>query len=424
MADLKGNCIVAQSGGPTTVINSSMCGVVQEAKKHKCIKGIFASLNGILGVLREEIFDLRKEKPSTIEALRCTPAAAAGSCRYKLKKLEENRQDYERIIEVFKAHDIRFFFYAGGNDSMDTADKLSQLANEGGYEMRAVGIPKTIDNDLAFTDHCPGYGSVAKFIATMAMEAGRDTEALYTSDTCTVLETMGRNAGWIAAAGGCAQRTPQDAPHLVYVPEVPFDMEKFVEDVKKVLHKLGCCFITASEGIQNKDGKYIAEIGGGFAKDSFGHQQLGGVAETLREIIENKVGVKCRSNKLGTCQRNAMHFASKTDSDEAYMVGAQAVKEAVKGTTGKMVTLVRKGNRPYRCTTGLADLSAVANGESKVPRAWINAEGNHITRKMREYIAPLMAGEVPIKVGKDGLPVFMRFDKKFLPKKCKVWEKA
>ncbi|NOZ20862.1 MAG: 6-phosphofructokinase [Planctomycetes bacterium] len=421
MAELKGSCIVAQSGGPTTVINSSLCGVAQEAKKHKCFDGIYASLNGILGVLREEIFDLRKEKPSTIEALRRTPAAAAGSCRYKLRSLEDNREDYERILDVFKAHNIRYFFYAGGNDSMDTADKLSQLAREAGYEMRAMGVPKTIDNDLACTDHCPGFGSVAKFIATMSMEAGRDTEALYTTDTCTVLETMGRNAGWIAAAGGCAQRTPVDAPHLVYVPEVAFDMKQFVKDVKKVLHKLGRCFITASEGIQDKDGNYIAEIGGGFAKDSFGHRQLGGVAETLREIIENKVGVKCRSNKLGTCQRNAMHFASKTDSDEAYRVGAQAVREAAKGTTGKMVTLVRKSNKPYRCTTGLADLSAVANGERKVPRSWMNKDGNHITRKMRDYITPLMRGEVPIRVDKDGLPVFMRFEKKFLPKKCQAW---
>jgi len=424
MAKLKGNCIVAQSGGPTTVINSSLCGVAQEARKHACITGVYAALNGILGVLREEIFDLGKEKPSTIAGLRRTPAAAAGSCRYKLRTLEDNREDYERILQVFEAHDIRYFFYAGGNDSMDTADKLSQLAAEGGYELRVMGVPKTIDNDLACTDHCPGFGSVAKFIATMSMEAGRDTEALYTTDTCTVLETMGRNAGWIAAAGGCAQRDPEDAPHLVYVPEVPFDMNQFVTDVKTVLKKYKRCFITASEGIQDKDGNYIAEIGGGFAKDSFGHQQLGGVAETLREIVENKVGVKCRSNKLGTCQRNAMHFASKTDGDEAYRVGATAVKEAVKGTTGKMVTLVRTSNKPYKCTTGLADLMDVANGERKIPRDWMNKEGNHITKKMRDYITPLMAGEVKIAVGKDGLPVFARFKKSFLKKKCSTWDKA
>jgi len=424
MAELKGNCIVAQSGGPTTVINSSLCGVAEEAKKHKCIKGIYAALNGILGVLREEIFDLRKEKASTIKALRQTPAAAAGSCRYKLKSLEENQEDYDRILEVFEAHDIRYFFYAGGNDSMDTAAKLKTLAEKTGYELRVMGVPKTIDNDLAYTDHCPGYGSVAKYIATTTMEAGRDTEALYTTDTCTALETMGRNAGWIAAAAGMARRTEEDAPHLVYVPEVVFDVDKFVADVKKVLAKFGRCFIAASEGIKDADGNYIAEIGGSFGKDSFGHRQLGGVADALRQIVEERVGVKCRSNKLGTCQRNAMHFASKTDSDEAYLVGQQAVRLAVQGTSGYMVALVRKSESPYRCTTGLAPLQKVANGEKPVPRSWINREGNHITDRMRRYIAPLIRGEVPIKVGRDGLPVFMRFEKHFLPKLCPVWDKA
>jgi len=424
MATLKGNCIVAQSGGPTTVINSSLCGVFDEARKHRCIQGIYAALNGILGVLREEIFDLRKEKPSTIKGLRSTPSAAAGSCRYKLKSLEESKEEFERILEVFEAHNIRYFFYAGGNDSMDTADKVNKLAKEMGYELRVMGIPKTIDNDLACTDHCPGYGSVAKFIATMTMEAGRDTEALYTTDTCTALETMGRDAGWIAAAGAMAKRTDEDPPHLVYLPEVVFDVDKFIKDVKKTLDKFGRCFIVASEGIKDRDGSYIAAIGGRFSKDSFGHQQLGGVAESLRQIVENEVGVKCRSNKLGTCQRNAMHFASKTDSDEAYMVGRQAVKHAVEGLSGYMVTLVRKSNKPYRCVTGLAPLRDVALGERKVPRSFINKEGNFITNKMREYIAPLIKGEVPIKIGKDGLPVFMRFEKHFLPKKCKVWDKA
>jgi len=424
MTAVKGNAIVAQSGGPTTVINSSMCGVVEEARKHKCIQKTYGAVNGILGVLKEEIFDFGKEKPQDVAALRRAPAAAAGSCRYKLKALDKSRVDYERILEVFKAHEIRYFFYAGGNDSMDTADKVSKLAAEMKYDLLVMGVPKTIDNDLAYTDHCPGFGSVAKYVATAAMEAGRDTDALYTSDTCTVLETMGRNAGWIAAATGVAHRSPEDAPHLVYVPEAPFSVEKFVADVKAVLKEFGRCFIAASEGIQDDKGRYVAEMGGTFAKDAFGHQQLGGVAETLRQIVESQVGVKCRSNKLGTCQRNGMHFASLTDVNEAYLVGQAAVRHAVAGTTGFMVTLLREKGPRYKCTTGLAKLLDVANAEKKVPRDWINPQGNHITKKLRDYVSPLMHGEAPIDIGDDGLPVFVRLKRKPIPKKCGEWAKG
>ncbi|MBN1818836.1 MAG: 6-phosphofructokinase [Sedimentisphaerales bacterium] len=413
----KANAVVAQSGGPTAVINSSACGVIQEAAKSGKMGKIFGATNGILGVLKEELFDITAEKPETIEALKRTPAAATGSCRYKLKSLDQNRADYQRILDVFKAHDIHYFFYCGGNDSMDTADKVNKLAAETGFELVCMGVPKTIDNDLACTDHCPGYGSVAKYVATSAMNAGKDTEALYTTDTCTILEVMGRNAGWIAAATGLAHREPQDAPHLIYLPEAAFTFEQFVRDVKEVLKEFGRVFIAVGEGLKDKDGKYITADAGQFGKDSFGHAQLGGVAEVLKAVIEKEVGIKARFNKLGTNQRSAMHFASLTDVDEAYRVGQAAVQAALSGENGKMVTLVRESNSPYKCTTGLALLSDVANGESKVPRDYINAKGNGVTQAMLDYVRPLVQGQAPITIGPDGLPVYMRFERKHVAKK-------
>ena len=413
----KPNAIVAQSGGPTTVINSSACGVIHEAMKSGKIGCVIGASNGILGVLREDLFDISAEKPATIEALKQTPAAAIGSCRYKLKSLEESRADFERILEVFKVHNIHYFFYAGGNDSMDTADKVNKLAADAGYELVCMGIPKTVDNDLACTDHCPGYPSVAKYVATCAMEAGRDTEALYTHDTCTILEVMGRNAGWIAAATGLAARCPEDAPHLVYLPEAAFSFDKLVSDVKGVLKELDRVFIAAGEGLKDDKGEYITADSGAFAKDDFGHVQLGGVGDMLKAVIEKEVGIKARFNKLGTNQRTAMHFASLTDVNEAYMCGQMAVRHAMEGVNGKMVTLVREAGPEYRCTTGLAELRDVANGEKKVPAEFINDKGNHITDAMRDYVRPLVQGEAPVTIGKDGLPVFMRFERKPLEKK-------
>ena len=409
MAELRGNAVVAQSGGPTAAINASACGAIEEARTHECITGVLGATNGIVGVLTEDLFDLGNEDPATIAALRRTPSAAIGSCRYKLKSMEESREDYNRIVEVFKAHNIRYFFYIGGNDSMDTADKVNRLAAEQGYELRVMGIPKTIDNDLAETDHCPGYGSVAKYWGATAMEAGRDTESLYTSDTATVIETMGRNAGWIAAAAGVAHRCPEDAPHLVYVPEIAFSLDRFVADVRQVLADLGRVFIIASEGLVDENGDYITAQSGAFAKDSFGHQQLGGVAELLKAVVEREARVKCRYCKPGTIQRNAMHFASLTDVDEAYACGQMAARHAVEGVTGQMVTLVRESDDPYRCRTGLAPLEAVANGESKLPREFMNAAGNHISDAMRRYVTPLMQGQVSVTIGEDGLPVYARF---------------
>lgn len=420
MAKLKGNVVVAQSGGPTCAINAAICGVIETCMRNKSTFGkIFGASNGIMGVLNEELFDMGKESKKTISMMRQTPSAAVGSCRYKLDA--KDPRDYQRIINVFKAHNVRYFFYSGGNDSMDTADKVAKLACESGYDLRVMGVPKTIDNDLACTDHCPGFGSVAKYIATASMEAGRDTESLYTADTCTILEAMGRNAGWIAAAAGLASRTPEDAPHLVYVPEIAFDIKSFVKDCKNTLKKYKRLFIVASEGLKTKDGQYLAADKGKFGKDSFGHAQLGGVAEVLKAIVEEKVGVKARFNKLGTNQRSAMHFASKTDIDEAYMCGKDAAGHAAKGVTGKMVTLVRKSNKPYKCVTGLANLSDVANGEKFLPRSFMNKAGNHISKKMRDYATPLITGEAPITVGKDGLPEFMRFKRVHVKKKCPAY---
>ena len=411
------NAIVAQSGGPTTVINSSACGVIQEALNSGKIGRVFGANNGILGVLKEDLIDISDERPQIVEALKQTPAAAIGSCRYKLKSLDDSMADYERILDVFKAHEIHYFFYIGGNDSMDTADRVNKLAAQTGHELVCMGVPKTIDNDLACTDHCPGYGSVAKYVATCAMEAGKDTEALYTTDTCTILEVMGRNAGWIAAATGLACRNPQDAPHLIYMPETVFTFDKLVSDVKEVLKRLKRVFIVVGEGLKNESGEYITAASGAFGKDSFGHAQLGGVAEILGAVIEKEVGIKVRFNKLGTNQRSAMHFASLTDINEAYMCGKMAARAALAGENGKMVTLVRESNAPYKCTTGLAELSDVANGEKKVPAEYINPQGNHITEAMRDYVRPLVQGEAPITIGEDGLPVYMRFERKVIEKK-------
>jgi 6-phosphofructokinase 1 len=417
MVKLRGKAVVAQSGGPTAVINASAAGVIETALKNPNVfTGVYGSLNGILGVLREELLDLGKEDPKEIARLKRSPSAALGSCRHKLKDLGKDRADYERILEVFKAHDIRFFFYIGGNDSMDTADKLSRLAGEINYEMIAVGVPKTIDNDLAYTDHSPGYGSVAKFSATSVMEAGRDTEALYTFDTCTVHEVMGRNAGWIAASTGLARRVPEDAPHLILLPEVPLSIDKLTNEVRQCLKDFKRCFIACGEGIKTPEGKYLAEAGGVFSGDSFGHTQLGGAADAVRAVIEKEVGVKCRTNRPGTAQRNAMHFASKTDVKEAYMAGQAAVKAAMKGVNGKMVTLERRdeGGR-YRCTTGLVELEKVANGEKPLPPEYVNAEGNGVTEAFRAYALPLIAGQAEVEIGPDGLPVYARLAKCMVP---------
>ncbi len=419
MADtLRGNAVFAQSGGPTAVINASVAGAVQEAARTSSIEKLLGAYNGILGVLQEELFDLRKERAEDIENLKRTPSAALGSCRYKVK----SGPDLERMVEVLKAHNVRFFFYAGGNDSMDTADKVEKLAASQGYEIRVVGIPKTIDNDLACTDHSPGYGSVVKFNAVQVMEAGRDTESLWTHEPCMVHEVMGRNAGWIAAGTGLARRGPEDAPHLIYVPECPLTLEKVAADVRECLAIHKRCFVVVGEGVRNPKGEYLAAAGGAFGADDFGHRQLGGVGEYLRAFIEKEVGVKCRANKAGTAQRVAMHFGSLTDVSEAVEVGAAAVRKAARGQSGVMVTLEREPGPSYRCGTGAARLSDVANGEKLLPAEYLDAAGTGISEAMREYVRPLLRGEANINMGPDGLPVFVRLQKRFVPRKLAEWK--
>lgn len=395
---LKGNGVVAQSGGPTAVINSSVCGVIQEWLKSEGMEKLYGAIHGIKGVLEEDFIDLSSLETKTIEGLRYTPGTALGSSRYKLKE-----EDYFKLIQIFKKLNIRYFYYIGGNDSMDTANKVDQLAVRENYEMRVIGIPKTIDNDLPFTDHCPGYGSASKYLATTVMETGIDLQGLITNNRVTILEVMGRNTGWLAAATALAKRHEDDAPHLIYMPEVSFEKEKFFTDVEEVYRKLGHVYIVASEGLVDKKGNYLfAES----SRDSFGHVQLGGLAETLKTLLENEMGLKVRCNILGTSQRSAMHFASRTDAEEAYMVGVEAVKSSIQGKSGIMIALVRKDTDDYCCGTVGVELSKVANVEKKVPLAWINSSGNFVNNTFLQYARPLIKGEVPIPI-KNGLPDYI-----------------
>lgn len=415
--ELSGNVLVGQSGGPTAVINASVAGVVAEALNHSCIEEIYGCLNGVLGILQEDLIDLAAESQQTIRGLRFTPGAALGTCRYKLKK----QQDFERVLEVFKAHNIRYFFYAGGNDSQDTADKISKLAQQQGYDLRVIGIPKTIDNDLVATDHCPGYGSVIKYISTSVREIACDNEAMGQGDLVSILEVMGRNAGWIAAGAALAKRRdhPHDPPHLIYLPEVAFSPEKFVADVQRVLKREKYCLIVVGEGLVDADGNYVAAAE---ATDAFGHAQLGGAGDYLRSLVEqNLAGVKARVAKLGITQRAAAHAGSKTDADEAFLAGQAAVKAAIAGETDKMVTLVRGDGDHYSCETGLAPLSDIANGVKKLPREWINEDGVSMNFQFLRYAQPLIQGETQVPY-ENGLPHFVKLDKERVDKVLPAYE--
>ncbi len=385
-----GKAIFAQSGGPTAVINSSICGAIEEARKHKEIVAMYGSIHGILGVLHENMIDLNRESPRTISLLRRTPSSSLGSSRYKLKE-----EDYDRILKVLAAHDIRYFFIAGGNDSMDTANRVFKMAREKGYELSVMGLPKTVDNDLPITDHCPGYGSVARWLALSVRDAGLDTEAIYTSDTIKVVETMGRNAGWITAATALARQQPNDAPHIILLPEIPFNRDKFLSDVERVYRKLGYALITCCEGLRDENGDYLTASQRSLDTDRFGHRQLGGVGETLCGIIAEGLKIKARADKPGTIQRVSALLASPVDVEEAYATGAQAVKHAVEGKSGWMVTLEREPGAEYACKTGIVSLEEVANREKKVPREFINAEGTGVTGAFLEYVTPLIGGPLP-----------------------------
>jgi 6-phosphofructokinase len=405
--ELIGNCLVAQSGGPTAVINASVAGVVAEALNNPCIEEVYGGMNGVLGILKEELIDLAEESQQNIRGLRYTPASALGTCRFKLKR----EQDYERILEVFEAHNIRYFFYCGGNDSQDTADKISKLAQSKGYELRVIGVPKTIDNDLVTTDHCPGYGSVVKYICSIVRESALDHEAMGQHDLVSIIEVMGRNAGWIAAGATLAKskENASDAPHLILLPEVPFSKDKFIEDVQTVLKKNKYCLVVVGEGLTDKDGNYVANSATG--QDAFGHQQLGGVGDFLASLVEQNLAVKARSSKLGIGQRAAAHCSSQTDNDEAFMAGKAAVKAAVEGETDKMVILVRAEGENYQCETSLAPLSEIANGVKEIPEDWISEDGISMTAKFIKYCQPLIQGEVEVPF-ENGVPNYVRLSRR------------
>jgi ATP-dependent phosphofructokinase / diphosphate-dependent phosphofructokinase len=383
----KGNLVVGQSGGPTAVINNSLVGVIHEAMEHAKIDGIYGMLHGIAGILHQEFADLRRESPETLELLRYTPASALGTVRYKVTD-----DDYPRILEVFKAHNVRYFFYIGGNDSMDTTNKISQVAEREGYELHCIGVPKTVDNDLAMTDHCPGYGSAARFVASAIRNTALDTEAMGDSGPIKLMEIMGRHAGWLVAATALARQADDDPPHLIYMPEHPVTLEKIVEDVRVVYERHGYCVAAVSEGIKDPSGKSLADAVGPVHIDAFGHKALGGVVDTIADAIQDKLDLRARMDKPGYLQRSFAELASPTDREEAYAVGRTAVRVAVEGETGKMVTLVRQPGREYVWETGLAPLVEVANKERNLPSAYIDDDGNDVTPAFIEYAKPLIGG--------------------------------
>jgi 6-phosphofructokinase len=410
--------LVAQSGGPTVVLNASIAGVIQEAGRHESIEEIYAGLNGILGILNEDLIDLNDEKARTIEGLKHTPAAALGTCRYKVdfkNKPAQAAQDMDRLFQVLEAHTIRYFFYAGGNDSQDTAHKIHEEAVKRGWEMRVIGVPKTIDNDLPHTDHCPGYGSVIKYCAATVMEIGRDVGSMATDDgSCCVIEVMGRSAGWIAAGTVLAKRSTADAPHMILVPEIRYNVDGVLAKVKELVVTHKYCIIVVGEGIKDEAGE---EIGADKTRlDAFGHPLLSGAAERIAEFIQGKLDTKTRTVKLGYAQRAAAHYGSATDMAEAVACGEAAVRAAVAGQSGYMVKLVRDGNDPYRCSTGLQELKDIANVEHIIPRDWISEDGFLPNEKFIQYARPLIEGEVKVPA-EGGLPKYVTLEKSPVEKK-------
>ena len=407
MSELRGACIIGQSGGPTAVINASALGVIRTALDTDCITRVLGAANGIQGVLEDRLYDMGQEDAGELELLRYTPSSALGSCRYKLADPSQDDTDYRRILEIFRKYDVRYFFYNGGNDSMDTCNKISKYMQSVGYACRVIGVPKTIDNDLNGTDHCPGFGSAARYIATTCMEVQRDTH-VYDNGTITVLEIMGRHAGWLAGSAALASLTGC-GPDLVYLPETDFDMDRFLSDVKAVYDKTGKCMVAVSEGIHYADGTFVSEAKTS-ATDGFGHAQLGGLASMLAETVKQKLGAKVRGIELSLLQRCGSHLASKTDVEEAYLAGQAAVEAAAEGFTDKMVAFQCTRDGSYECKTVLEPLDIVANFEKKVPRAWINEAGNGVTQEFIDYVLPLIQGETDAPK-ENALPRFARLKK-------------
>ncbi len=402
----KGNLVVGQSGGPTAVINNSLVGVVHEAMAHDEIGDIYGMLHGIVGVLNEEFVDLRAEAPETLETLRNTPASALGTVRYKVTD-----EDYERLLEVLMAYDVRYFFYIGGNDSMDTTHKIAKLAAQKGYELYAIGVPKTVDNDLAITDHCPGFGSAARFVAAAIRNTGYDTEAMGSSGPIKLMEIMGRNAGWLTAATALAKERPDDPPQLIYMPEHGVSLEQVVDDVRYWYRRLGYCVVAVSEGLKDEKGNgFGAAARGKVEVDAFGHVRKGGVVDFLSEVLKESLGTSIRSDKPGYLQRSFGELISPVDREEAYLVGKAAVQAALAGETDKMITLVRKSGPAYAVTTGLAPLEQVANVGRMLPREFINERGNGVTEAFLEYARPLIGGPL--------IP-YARLAKKLVPKRVR-----
>jgi 6-phosphofructokinase 1 len=414
MAD-KRNAFYAQSGGVTAVINATACGLIQAARERgDAIGKVYAGRNGIVGALQEDLIDTSVESDAAIAALRHTPAGAFGSARYKLRKVTENRAEYERLVEVFRAHDIGYFFYNGGGDSQDTSHKVAEISKELGYPLTCIGIPKTVDNDLPITDNCPGFGSVAKYVAVSIREAGFDVASMAkTSTKVFILEVMGRHAGWIAAAGGLAHESEGDDPHLILFPELTFDEESFLARVDECVKRHGYCTVVASEGIKNAEGKFIADAG---TRDAFGHAQLGGVAPALAALVKSRLKMKYHWALADYLQRAARHIASKTDVEQAYALGRAALEMALAGHNAVMPTIVRLSDDPYAWEIGEAKLADVANVEKKMPRDFITPDGYGITPACRRYLAPLIQGE-DYPPYKNGLPDYVKLRNVGVPKK-------
>ena len=414
------NLFYAQSGGVTAVINASACGVIETARQHRDKIGkVYAGLNGIVGALNEELIDTNKETAKSIAALRWTPAGAFGSCRYKLRSYTENPEEYERLMDVFRAHNIRYFLYNGGGDSQDTANKVSQLSLKMGFPISCIGVPKTVDNDLPITDNSPGFGSVAKYVAVSIREAGLDVASMCESSTkIFVMEVMGRHAGWIAGAAGLASEQEGEAPHIILFPEIPFNREKFLRKVNTCVKQFGYCAIVVSEGVQNKDGSFLAETGG---TDAFGHAQLGGVAPYVANMIKDELGYKYHWAVADYLQRAARHIASAIDVEQAYAVGKAAVEFSLKGKNAVMPAIVRGKGKKYTWRIGEAKLSDVANIEKVMPRDYISRDGFQITDKARDYFSPLIQGE-DYPPFKNGIPQYTRLKKMLEKKKLKKWK--